>query len=470
MCGIFGFSSSDTRKVQSVFSKKMEIVETIRLRGPDRVSYIQDSNFVAIHTLLSMTGEFRDQPITTDEFVLMYNGEIYNDYERYRPDYGDADYLVNQIQEHGIEELNHLDGEFAICLKSFTSNSFYLMTDPFGTKPIYYQVGEDFCLVGTYESTIRASGLSGTIHQVPPNSLVTIALDDFSIRVKSPMRAFDFTHANIDTFETWNHAFAEAIRKRTTNSNHQCYVCFSSGHDSGVIAAELLAQHIPFGTYTIPFKEDLIVLEARLDLLKNRGIPMEVLTPSEEELLDMKEFVLKHCDPFLLLNTDSGFQNFPDPDMRKISGCIGASILFQRAKQQGRLISLSGQGGDEIFSDYYNKHSNPAMSEIRGQWHKVHGPWQNFYGGWNRVFLGAGERIAGMFGIETRYPLLDFQVVQEFLNLSPHLKSSLYKAPITNRLQDLQFPYHERKMGFAAYDDSQLRQVHSEPQLVGKEG
>ena len=469
MCGIFAFFSSDKSKVQKVISKEQDIVETLRLRGPDRVSTFHDSHFVALHTLLSMTGDFREQPIETDKFVLLYNGEIYNDYERYSPEYGDADYLVGQIEERGVEGLNHLDGEFAICIKSQTSKFLYLMTDQFGTKPLYYQLGPNFCLVGTYESTIRAAGLPGTIHQVLANSLVTIDLTNFSATIKSPVRAFDFSHSHVDTFDQWNDAFAKAIRKRTLNSKHQAFVCFSSGHDSGVIAAELLAQAIPFSTYTMTFKEDQNVMDARLDLLRSQAVPTEVLNPSGEQLIRMKEFVWEHCDPFFLLNTDSGFQNFPDPDMRNISGCIGASVIFQQARQQGRLISLSGQGGDEIYCDYYNPHSNPAMSEVRGNWENVNGPWQNFYGGWNRVFLGAGERIAGMFGIETRYPLLDFQVVQEFLRLSPQRKASLYKAPITNRLQELQFPYHERKFGFAAYDEEQLRQATCEPQLVGKE-
>ena len=142
--------------------------------------------------------------------------------------------------------------------------------------------------------------------------------------------------------------------------------------------------------------------------------------------------------------------------MRILSGYIASAIIHQKARETGRFISLSGQGADEIYADYFNPHANPSMSELKGHWDRIEGPWKNFYGGWNQVFLGAGERIAGLFGIETRYPFLDSAAVQEFLFLHPRLKAQYYKAPITNRLRELDFPYHERKFGFAGYDESQM--------------
>ena len=96
------------------------------------------------------------------------------------------------------------------------------------------------------------------------------------------------------------------------------------------------------------------------------------------------------------------------------------------------------------------------MSELKGKWHGVKGPWRNFYGGWNKVFLGGNERISSLFGIESRYPFLDFNVVQEFINLLPKLKSNYYKAPITNRLNELNFPFHPKKFGFAGFNDKSL--------------
>ena len=70
------------------------------------------------------------------------------------------------------------------------------------------------------------------------------------------------------------------------------------------------------------------------------------------------------------------------------------------AREDGYVISLSGQGADEIITDYST--GSMKMSELKGEWSNLRKPWKNFFG-WNKIFLGATERISGLFGIETRY-------------------------------------------------------------------
>ena len=453
MCGIFAFFSNNPEALNQVHSRKDTIASTIRLRGPDKTTVLRDRQFIAIHTLLSMTGFLREQPIVNEEMLLLYNGEVYNDYINYHDSYGDADFLKSHLLENHHPNFQQLDGEFAICVFSFSAQKVYLATDPFGTKPLYYQIGPRGCVVGSYESTLVACGESGNICQVPANTILEISLDELTLQSQTSLKTFDFSSQTETDFCKWNESFTQSIDKRTSNNRHQCFVGFSSGHDSGLIAADLLNRNIPFAIYTIPYKEDQEVLEKRIQILRQHHIPCYILEPSSLEIEKMKQLVLEHCDPFQLINLDSAFQNFKNPDMRILSGYIASAIIHQQARNAGRLISLSGQGADEIFCDYFNPHSNPAMSEIRGEWEGVTGPWKNFFGGWNRVFIGGGERIAGLFGIETRYPYLDVQVVQEFVNLHPKLKSEIYKAPITNRLKELDFPLHYRKFGFAGYPE-----------------
>ena len=448
--------SENRETIESTVARQDDILTTIQGRGPDKASIVEDRNYVVIHTLLSMTGPFREQPVIADRFLLLYNGEIYNDFERYDTTYGDCDYLVSRLQEEGQEALRALDGEFALCLHLFESQTLLLATDPFGTKPLYYQLTPSSCVVGSYESTVNAGGQLGPICQVPANTLLTISLKDFSIQNQSIIKPFDFHSPTKTTLDDWNEAFYQALRKRTLTGRHRAFVGLSSGHDSGLIAAELMARHIDFHAYTVPYLEDQVVLNKRLQHLRENEISYEVLVPSSDEIEAMRQFVWDRCDPFQLVNHDSDFQNFRNPDMRILSGYIASAIIHQKARETGRFISLSGQGADEIYADYFNPHANPSMSELKGHWDRIEGPWKNFYGGWNQVFLGAGERIAGLFGIETRYPFLDSAAVQEFLFLHPRLKAQYYKAPITNRLRELDFPYHERKFGFAGYDESQM--------------
>ena len=55
------------------------------------------------------------------------------------------------------------------------------------------------------------------------------------------------------------------------------------------------------------------------------------------------------------------------------------------------------------------------------------------------------EYIGGYYGIETRYPFLDKDVVQEFLWLSHDLKNKNYKAPLKKYLEILKYPFDLNK-------------------------
>jgi len=63
-------------------------------------------------------------------------------------------------------------------------------------------------------------------------------------------------------------------------------------------------------------------------------------------------------------------------------------------------------------------------------------------------YLMKEECIAGSLGIETRYPFLDRELVQEYLWLKPELKNKEYKAAIKDYLDDFSYPYHNSKIGF----------------------
>ena len=77
-------------------------------------------------------------------------------------------------------------------------------------------------------------------------------------------------------------------------------------------------------------------------------------------------------------------------------------------------------------------------------------PWPNFFESSQEAFLVKEEYIAGAFGLETRYPFLDQDVVQEFLWLKPELKNKHYKSVLHNYLIENNFPFEEnKKRGFS---------------------
>ena len=140
---------------------------------------------------------------------------------------------------------------------------------------------------------------------------------------------------------------------------------------------------------------------------------------------------------------------------------VGMGIICNKAYSMNHRIYLSGQGADEIISDYAINgnpiYSNSNFSGIFPEDLTKIFPkdpndkscqWYSFYNYTQRSFLGKEEIISGLYGIEGRYPYLDKDVVQEYLNLTYKLKNSDYKAPMKYLFEKLNYPYEEEKIGF----------------------
>ena len=130
------------------------------------------------------------------------------------------------------------------------------------------------------------------------------------------------------------------------------------------------------------------------------------------------------------------------------SAGVGLGFICRLATSEGRRIYLSGQGADEILSDYALM---PHQSDFKGIFPNDLKPWRNFYYNCQEAYLAKEEHIAGAYGVEARYPFLDTQVVQEFLWLKPELKNMFYKAPLYTYLNRYLYPFKPNvKRGFEA--------------------
>ena len=129
------------------------------------------------------------------------------------------------------------------------------------------------------------------------------------------------------------------------------------------------------------------------------------------------------------------------------------SFISSLAKNDGCKIYLSGQGADEIFSDYgFNGIKKYPHSNFGGLYTnnlRDIFPWASFYGSSQLSYLAKEEYISGAYGLEGRYPFLDKQVVQEFLWLDVNLKNSNYKSVLYNYLKTNNYPFSQNeKIGF----------------------
>ena len=236
------------------------------------------------------------------------------------------------------------------------------------------------------------------------------------------------------------------------NTSKKIFVPLSSGHDSGLIAAILDNLKVAFTSYYVKYGEDKKILDKRLFYLKkNKKIKINEVKVTDKLAKKERKFLKKKAPYF---NVNTHYRPYFSDDFRDIPGMIALSLICKLSRKDKNLIQLSGQGADEIISDYYHPSTNSKRSTIKGNWSNVRKPWPNFYGRWNKINLGVTERIAGANGIETRYPFLDYNVVQSYLFLPAELKSIAYKAPINFMLKKFNFPSSYIKQGFAGFKSS----------------
>ena len=89
----------------------------MKFRGPDSTNSIDVNGYTFVHNILSITGEFTEQPFVDydDQIVCIYNGEIYNheDFGDYK---SDGECLIPLYKKYGDKFVKELDGEFAIAV------------------------------------------------------------------------------------------------------------------------------------------------------------------------------------------------------------------------------------------------------------------------------------------------------------------------------------------------------------------
>ena len=466
MCGINIFNKLN--------SSLEEINKYCKNRGPDHTNIESINNITFIHNLLSITGSKIIQPIKKDNVVLTFNGEIYNyqtlnnnhEYEndnneenKYKSD-GEAIldlYLNNKYYD--IEEyINKLDGEFAIVIVDFNLDKLFMITDPFATKPLFYSLnGKDF-MISSYSACITNNNFTD-FEKVDANTCITINLIDNTIINKIKLHKFDYKQFKIN-YNDWITAFEKSIKKRI-NTNKKIFVSLSSGYDSGAISCQINKEGKSYTSYSVYGKEDPHVINNRCSINqeKIKQINQEATYLSKkfhlnEEIVQnyKKRNQIECCDFTSIIRKNEPTKKY---GVLKDRASCGGSFIYSIARNDNCIINLSGQGADEILSDYgFNGNGKTWHSCFGGKFtndlqYLVENKWESFQGGINTCLLMKEEIISGSWGIESRYPFLDKELVQEFLWLTPELKNKYYKAPLHYYLTINNYPFKiNSKIGF----------------------
>ncbi|CAK9032158.1 Asparagine synthetase [glutamine-hydrolyzing] 1 (Glutamine-dependent asparagine synthetase 1) [Durusdinium trenchii] len=433
----------------------------MRPRGPDLTTRIHLHNFTFVHNLLHMTGERIPQPFVSDDqqVVVLYNGEIYNFRSLWPDSASDGEALLPLYLRQGHLFPRLLDGEFALALLDFRQRQAVISTDIFSTKPLWFSTYQGFHVASYQSALVRMGVPRGEVRMVDPNTIIVFDLDSGTIQ-KRALHEFDLRQFKEDS-QDFQAAFASAVQKRVQYAIHPMFIGLSSGYDSGAIHVALVQERTGHFAYTVFSTEDMKILQERIAWAGN-WTETNVIVLSGPDLEREAQRLAEQCEPFhYRASRGQEFLVSEDP------ASSGLSFIMQEVRRRGILVYLSGTGADEIISDYGHggkkifPHSNFGgffPDDLRELF-----PWEAFFLGTQRDYLMKEELVAGVHGVEARYPFLDRMVVQEFLWLSPTVKNAKYKAPVHDWLERYNYPFRSgEKVGFNAMHNVQWHEEKSQ--------
>ncbi len=393
-------------------------------RGPDDKSITQKDNYVAAFYRLAIVGlDSGMQPFETKELLLMCNGEIYN-HESLERKYSltcksgsDCECIMQLYSKIGIDRtIRELDGEFAFILYDKVKNLIFFARDRLGRKPLYMGM-----LVNDNKiDAIEVASLYGALSmpskiQVIPSKLY---IYDVNTRVLAISNYHHFTYEpeslvmSIDVKgnmialenEAIYSVFAEAVRKRVTQSERPVGFLLSGGFDSSVVLSVALKHKMltkPPHVFTIGFDEnapDVKSAGVMVDWLRSKYgtdcivwhrviMPIEVGLNAIEDVIEALETydttTIRASTPMYLIS-------------KYISEKTDVKVV------------LSGEGSDELFGGYlyfrYAPNDYAFRSEIC-----------DLLTGLYLYDVLRADRTTAHWGLEVRPPFLDDNFVSMIL-------------------------------------------------------
>ncbi|MCO6439699.1 MAG: asparagine synthase (glutamine-hydrolyzing) [Nitrococcus mobilis] len=386
MCGFAGYWHKDG-KTEAAFAERM--VMQLEHRGPDDVGTCLDKSvgLALAHRRLSIIdiSPAGHQPMTSPcgRFTLAYNGEIYNhlnlraELERENGHFNwrghsDTETLLAALRYWGITgTLGRANGMFAFAVWDRSERQLYLVRDRMGEKPLYYgRSGAAFLFASELKALTVHPQWQGTVDR---NALTLYLRHNYipapwsiyqGIRKLPPAHFVVIGNGGADIGEPqcyWNlaavaeagvaasvdagdsHMLADELDEllrdavgRRMAADVPLGAFLSGGYDSTTVVAQMQAQSArPVKTFTIGF------YETGYNEAKHAKAVAEHLGTEHTELY------VTPAEAMVVIPELPTIWDEPFSD----SSQIPTYLVSQLARQQVT-VSLSGDGGDELFCGY----------------------------------------------------------------------------------------------------------------------
>jgi asparagine synthase (glutamine-hydrolysing) len=367
MCGILGFNWRD-----EVLAKK--IGSSLSHRGPDQEGYFSDKNLTLGHRRLSILdlSEKGRQPMSdkSKNYYITFNGEIFN-YQEIKEELlekgykfkskTDTEVLLYGYIEFGEKILNKLNGQFAFCIYDKKKNNLFLARDRIGINPLYYYFKDGKFIFGSEMKVIMEAGIEKEIDKFSLNYYFlygytptkrSILKNVFKLekghylkfdlnknKITSYKRYWDYTLENKITDEKKAKKLIlekldESVKKRLM-ADVPVGAFLSGGVDSSAVVALMSKYTKNLNTFSVKFDYQDFDESKYADIISKKFNTKHHVIKFTSK--DVKELI-----PKLVYYYD---EPFGDSSMIP-------TFLVSKVAREKVTVSLSGDGGDELFGGY----------------------------------------------------------------------------------------------------------------------
>ncbi|WIN00092.1 asparagine synthase (glutamine-hydrolyzing) [Actinoplanes oblitus] len=407
MCGITGYvdwhlhdpGAADHRDQISA------MVATLIPRGPDGHGISVHRHAALGHTRLAIIDlAGGQQPMTTRgagglQVALTYSGEIYNHRSLRRELEGrghhfttrsDTEVLLRAYVEWGAACVDRLRGIFAFAIWDEGTQELLLVRDRMGVKPLYYAeltagiafgseieallrhpgvfpevddqgVAELFCMVPNYTPGLTPFR---AIQELQPGHLLRYGRDGLHLRRYWALQSRPHEHDLAQTATHVRELLDQAVHEQL-QADVPVAALNSGGLDSSAVAALAARRRTgSLATFTIDYAGASDQAHASSTFHRDRDTPHALTVAAQ---IGSRHITHEVSTQDLLEVHHRGVHAMDLPSLP----CINASLLllFQRIKQEGYPVVLSGESADELFGGYAF-HQSPQEQQYQGF------PWQ----------------------------------------------------------------------------------------------
>jgi len=383
MCGLTG-SWSDAHKGNPAEGDVRLMCAAIAHRGPDDEGIWSDTGSGVVLGFrrlaiidISPAGH---QPMASDSgrYVAVFNGEIYN-FSAIRAELGDSiawrghsdtEVLLAAVERWGLQNaVERCSGMFAIALWDREERTLSLVRDHLGEKPLYYGVLGDTLLFGSelkalrahpaWRGTVDRNALSlylrhnyvpapysiyENVRKIVPGTIATFRSPSAAPEITTYWSALKVAERGVRNPLTGGDADSiaqlDALMHRVIGdemvSDVPLGAFLSGGVDSSALVAIMQADSIqPVRTFTIGFDE-----AAHNEAPHAMAVAKHIGT-------DHTELYVTPNDAMAVIPRLPEIYDEPFADSSQIPTFLVAQLARQHVT-----VSLSGEGGDELFAGY----------------------------------------------------------------------------------------------------------------------